>query len=116
MEDVLAVSNRNKTIYPRVWASEETPSAIEIAVYDLHDSVLPVSAFRPPRLGMLVRKQPVVRAEVLPPLQEKVLLRRPRLDWSLSVCHGMLVYDGVGSSSYGLKDRVVLPERGVHNL
>ena len=108
MEDVLAVSNRNKTIYPRVWASEETPSAIEIAVYDLHDSVFPVSVFRPPRLGMLVRQQPVVRAEVLPPLQEKVLLWRPRLDWSLGVCHHFK-----GSSSYGFKGRVVLlSERG----
>ena len=99
MEDVLAVSNMNKTIYPRVWASEETSSAIERAVYDLHDSVLPVSAFRPVRLGMLVWHQPVVRAEVLPPFQDKVSLWRPRLDWSLGICHGMLVYDGEGSCS-----------------
>ena len=116
MEDVLAVSNMNKTIYPRVWASEETSSAIERAIRDLHDSVLPVSAFWPYRLSTLVRHQPVVRAEVLPPFQDKVFLRRPRLDWSLGFCHGMLVHDGQGSSSYGLKDRVVLPERGVHNL
>ena len=116
MEDVLAVSNLNKTIYPRVWASEETSSAIERAVYDLHGSVLPVSAFRPLRLGTLVRHQPVVRAEVLPPFQGKLWLRRPRLDWSLGLCHGMLVYDEEGSSFYGLKDRVVLAEHGVHNL
>lgn len=106
----------NKTIYPRVWASEKTSSAIKRAIYDLHDSVLPVSAFRSLRLSTLVRHQLVVRAEVLPPFQVKVLLRRPRLDWSLGVCHGMLVYDGEGSSSYGLKDRVVLPERGAYIL
>ena len=98
----------NKTIYPRVWASEETPSAIEIAVYDLHDSVIPVSAFWPYRLSTHVRHQPVVRAEVLPPLQEEVWLRRPRLNWSVGVCHRMLLYDGEGPYSYGFQDRVVL--------
>ena len=74
-----------------------------MAVNDLHDSVLPVSAFRPYRLSMLVRHEQVVRAEVLPPLEGKVLLRQSRLDWSLSVYHGMLLYDGEGSSSYGLE-------------
>ena len=84
-------------------ASEETSSAIESLVQDLHDSALLVFAFGPYRLSTTVRLQPVVRAEVLPHLEGKVLLRRPQLDWSLGVCYGMLLYDGEGCSSYGLE-------------